>query len=48
MRRPHTVTAGGDAKVGIIVVGYDTAVSFGYAGGSGVTFIGPPPLPPPV
>lgn len=45
---PHTVTAGGDAKVGIIVVGYDTAVSFGYAGGSGVEFIGPPPLPPPV
>lgn len=45
---PHTVEAGGDAKVGIVVVGYDAAVSFGYAGGSGVEFIGPPPLPPPV
>lgn len=44
----HRVAAASEAKVGIIVVGYDVAVSFGYAGGSGATFIGPPPLPPPV
>lgn len=43
---PHTVTAADDVKVGIIVVGYDTAVSFGYAGGSGVEFIAAPPVPP--
>ncbi|PCC71775.1 hypothetical protein SAMN02745121_03127 [Nannocystis exedens] len=44
---PHRVRAGGDARVGIIVVGYDVAVSYGYAGGSGVEFIGTVPLPPP-
>ncbi|MEZ4452560.1 MAG: IgGFc-binding protein [Nannocystaceae bacterium] len=43
---PHRVDAGED-KVGIIVTGYDTAVSFGYAGGSGVEFIGQPPQVPP-
>lgn len=43
----HQVEAGGDAKVGITVVGYDVAVSFGYAGGSGVAFIGAAPVPPP-
>lgn len=44
---PHSVVAGGDATVGIVVVGYDVAVSYGYAGGSGVEFIGTVPLPPP-
>jgi len=45
---PHRVDSGGDdQKVGITVVGYDTAVSFGYAGGSGVEYIGAPPMPPP-
>lgn len=43
---PHTVSAADDVKVGIIVVGYDTAVSFGYAGGSGARFIAAPPVPP--
>jgi hypothetical protein len=43
---PHTVEAADEAKIGIIVVGYDTAVSFGYAGGSGVEFIAAPPVPP--
>jgi hypothetical protein len=43
----HSVEAGDDAKVGITVVGYDVAVSFGYAGGSGAAFIGAAPVPPP-
>lgn len=43
----HQVEAGDDAKVGITVVGYDVAVSFGYAGGSGAAFIGAAPVPPP-
>jgi hypothetical protein len=45
---PHRVestTAGG---VGILVAGYDVAVSFGFAGGSGVEFQDQPPPPPPV
>jgi hypothetical protein len=44
---PHRVRAGGDDRVGIIVVGHDVAVSYGHAGGSGVEFIGAVPIPPP-
>ena len=42
----HSVEAEDDETVGITVVGLDSAVSFGYAGGSGVEFIDVPPLPP--
>jgi hypothetical protein len=45
---PHTVSSDADEGVGILVAGYDVAVSFGFAGGSGVEFQDLPPAPPPV
>jgi hypothetical protein len=45
---PHRVESDADEGVGILVVGYDVAVSFGFAGGSGVEFQDLPPPPPPV
>jgi hypothetical protein len=45
---PHRVESPAPEGVGIIVAGYDTAVSFGYAGGSGVEFQDDAPLPPPI
>jgi hypothetical protein len=41
---PHVLTS--DTPVGIVVVGYDVEVSYGYAGGSGFEIIAPPPPPP--
>jgi hypothetical protein len=45
---PHRVESSADEGVGILVVGYDVAVSFGFAGGSGVEFQDSPPPPPPI
>jgi hypothetical protein len=45
---PHRVESPADEGVGILVVGYDVAVSFGFAGGSGVEFQDSPPPPPPI
>ncbi|MFV8756821.1 IgGFc-binding protein [Nannocystaceae bacterium ST9] len=45
---PHRVESGAPEGIGILVVGYDTAVSFGFAGGSGVEFQDEAPLPPPI
>jgi hypothetical protein len=45
---PHRVESDAPEGVGILVAGYDTAVSFGFAGGSGVEFQDEAPLPPPI
>ena len=45
---PHRVGSTASEGVGILVAGYDVAVSFGFAGGSGVEFQDQPPPPPPV
>jgi hypothetical protein len=45
---PHRVTSPASQKIGILVAGYDVAVSFGFAGGSGVEFQDQPPPPPPI
>lgn len=45
---PHRVESDAPEGIGILVVGYDTAVSFGFAGGSGVEFQDEAPLPPPI
>ncbi len=45
---PHRVESPADEGVGILVAGYDVAVSFGFAGGSGVEFQDSPPPPPPI
>ncbi len=45
---PHRVESSAPEGVGIIVAGYDTAVSFGYAGGSGVEYQDQAPPPPPI
>ncbi len=45
---PHRVESSAGEGVGILVVGYDTAVSFGFAGGSGVEFQDEAPPPPPI
>ena len=43
---PHTVGSDAPEGVGILVAGYDVAVSFGFAGGSGVEFQDEAPPPP--
>lgn len=45
---PHRVESTASEGVGILVVGYDVAVSFGFAGGSGVEFQDSAPPPPPI
>lgn len=45
---PHRVTSPASQGVGILVAGYDVAVSFGFAGGSGVEFQDQAPPPPPI
>lgn len=45
---PHRVESPVSDGVGILVAGYDVAVSFGFAGGSGAEFRDLPPPPPPV
>lgn len=45
---PHRVESSAAEGVGIIVAGYDVAVSYGYAGGSGVEFQDDAPPPPPI
>lgn len=45
---PHRVESPAPEGVGIIVAGYDVAVSYGYAGGSGVEFQDDAPPPPPI
>jgi hypothetical protein len=45
---PHRVESPADEGVGILVAGYDVAVSFGFAGGSGVEFQDSAPPPPPI
>lgn len=45
---PHRVESPAPEGVGILVAGYDVAVSFGYAGGSGVEFQDDAPPPPPI
>ena len=45
---PHRVESPASQGVGILVAGYDVAVSFGFAGGSGVEFQDEAPPPPPI
>jgi hypothetical protein len=45
---PHRVESPAAQGVGILVAGYDVAVSFGFAGGSGVEFQDEAPPPPPI
>ena len=45
---PHRVDSDAPEGVGILVAGYDVAVSFGFAGGSGVEYQDEAPPPPPI
>jgi hypothetical protein len=45
---PHRVESPAPEGVGILVAGYDVAVSFGFMGGSGVEYQDEAPPPPPI
>jgi hypothetical protein len=41
----HRIISSDGTGFGIVVIGYDADVSYGYPGGSGVEFVAPPPEP---